>query len=221
LTTAPANEAHDSPASLSIGQRDGRLLDLRESVFGPRLVCLDDCPQCGVQLELDLNAADLRARTKSRWRPDDDGCFGFEAAGVEFRFRAPTSRDLAAATSGRLDDAEAVRLLLQRCVVSIRRSGRELELDEVPSTALEALINAIGEADPQADVQVGVTCPGCGSEWATGLNIEAYFWAELQEWARRLLRDVHCLASAYGWSERDILAMSARRRRLYLEALAG
>jgi hypothetical protein len=30
---------------------------------------------------------------------------------------------------------------------------------------------------------------------------------------------VHVIASAYGWSERDILAMSAARRRLYLDVI--
>jgi hypothetical protein len=35
--------------------------------------------------------------------------------------------------------------------------------------------------------------------------------------ARRLLIEVHSLASAYGWSETDILSMSEPRRALYLE----
>jgi len=33
--------------------------------------------------------------------------------------------------------------------------------------------------------------------------------------ARRLLRDVHELARAYGWSERDILELSLTRRLAY------
>jgi hypothetical protein len=35
------------------------------------------------------------------------------------------------------------------------------------------------------------------------------------------MRDVHQLASAYGWSEHDILTMSAGRRQLYLELVAS
>jgi hypothetical protein len=42
----------------------------------------------------------------------------------------------------------------------------------------------------------------------------------LTTWVRRLLREVHTLALAYGWREADILNMSARRRRFYLE-MAG
>jgi hypothetical protein len=33
--------------------------------------------------------------------------------------------------------------------------------------------------------------------------------------------DVHALASAYGWSEREILALSDTRRRLYLEMVSA
>ncbi len=34
--------------------------------------------------------------------------------------------------------------------------------------------------------------------------------------AKRLLSEVHALASAYGWSEREILGLSVARREFYL-----
>jgi hypothetical protein len=46
-----------------------------------------------------------------------------------------------------------------------------------------------------------------------------FFWSEISAEARRLLLEVHNLASAYGWSESDILSMSALRRRYYLEMI--
>ena len=45
--------------------------------------------------------------------------------------------------------------------------------------------------------------------------------AELATQAKRLLREVHFLARAYGWREADILAMSARRRQAYLEMVGA
>jgi hypothetical protein len=42
----------------------------------------------------------------------------------------------------------------------------------------------------------------------------------METYARRLLYDVHALASAYGWSEDEVLAVSPARRRCYLE-MAG
>ena len=48
-------------------------------------------------------------------------------------------------------------------------------------------------------------------------DIAGFFWAELDAWARRLLREIHTLARFYGWSEAEILALSPLRRRCYLE----
>jgi hypothetical protein len=42
-------------------------------------------------------------------------------------------------------------------------------------------------------------------------------WAEIEVRAKRLLLEVHLLATAYGWSEAEILSLNAQRREFYLE----
>ncbi len=64
-----------------------------------------------------------------------------------------------------------------------------------------------------------LSCPACGHGWLTPLDAPGYLWREIETQARRLLHEVHALASAYGWREADILAMTARRRWAYLEML--
>ena len=64
------------------------------------------------------------------------------------------------------------------------------------------------------------TCLGCGHPWQPLFDIATLLWTELTNLARSLIEEVDALASAYGWSERDILALGGRRRRAYLE-LAG
>ena len=76
-----------------------------------------------------------------------------------------------------------------------------------------------GEHDPIADLRVGVICPACGHAWAATLDIVAYLWDELHDWAQDLLAEVHVLARHYAWSERDILALTPVRRRFYLDLL--
>ena len=49
------------------------------------------------------------------------------------------------------------------------------------------------------------------------LRYGAFLWAEIHAWAQQLLRDVHTLAIAYGWSETEVLALPAARRRAYLD----
>ena len=74
-------------------------------------------------------------------------------------------------------------------------------------------------ADPQADLQLSLACPECQHTWQTPLDIVSYFWSEIQAWATRLLREIHALASAYGWNEAEVLALSSWRRRAYLELI--
>jgi hypothetical protein len=72
-------------------------------------------------------------------------------------------------------------------------------------------------ADPLAEARVQLTCPGCGHEWDDTLDLALFVWAEVEARAKRLLLDVHQLARAYGWTEGEILALSERRRRFYLD----
>ena len=76
-------------------------------------------------------------------------------------------------------------------------------------------------ADPQADVELALSCPACGHAWPAAFDIASFLWTEVDAWARVLLHEIHALASAYGWREADILALSPRRRRAYLELIGG
>jgi hypothetical protein len=78
----------------------------------------------------------------------------------------------------------------------------------------------MAKADPLADIQLALSCPFCGLGWKAAFDIVSFLWREIESLAGRLLRDVHTLAFAYGWHERDILALSPMRRQFYL-ALIG
>ncbi|WP_413797675.1 hypothetical protein [Streptomyces iranensis] len=121
--------------------------------------------------------------------------------------------------------ARARRALLVRCIVSVHRSGRLVPADRLPAAELpepvqRRLAEAAERADPAVDVTLNVACPECGEATRAELDIASYLWAELDHWARDLLLDVHLLATAYGWSEPQILALSPLRRRYYLELCA-
>ena len=82
------------------------------------------------------------------------------------------------------------------------------------------IAEAVEAADPGADLTLDVACPECGGATRAELDIASYLWTELDAWARDVLLDVHLLATAYGWSEPEILALSPTRRRYYLELCA-
>jgi hypothetical protein len=70
-------------------------------------------------------------------------------------------------------------------------------------------------------VRIALACPACGRRWESVFDILEFFWSEIGVWAERTLSEVHLLASAYGWREPDVLALSARRRQAYLRRVAG
>ena len=60
-------------------------------------------------------------------------------------------------------------------------------------------------------------CAGADLREEEALDAGGFVWAEIESRARRVLWEVHTLASAYGWSESESLALGDRRRAVYLE----
>ena len=209
-----------APADLSLGERDRRLLALREQLFGPRLRSLAACPGCGEQLELDFDVGDLRVPAAQL--PPAGGEVAVSEGEYRVRCRLPSSADLLA-VSRSADEREARQSLLSRCVVGVERAGVETEAAaaELPAAVVGAVVEQMRRADPQADVQLALDCPACREGWSVAFDIASYLWAEVGDWAQRTLREVHALARAYGWSESDILSMGVRRRRWYMEMIGA
>lgn len=205
----------DVLGQLSIGERDARLLALRQQTFGSTLHSLVSCPRCNEPLEFSLDVSDIRAQAASP--PGQEGsAMALSDGEYDVSFRLPNGLDVAA-----IDDvkhlAAARQLLFQRCVVTASRKGEECPKDLLPSLVLDRAAVLMAQTDPQADVQLALSCPQCGHEWQAVFDIVAFFWAEISAWASRILHEVHTLASAYGWREADILTMSLRRRQCYLD----
>lgn len=215
LVCATPQHSYDQVADLSIGRRDARLLRLREQVLGPRLFCLALCPDCGETVELEFNVADILVAVPDSL-PDEEFSLTIDAFRIQFRL--PTSHDLQGIT--REHDPATARLdLLQRCVIEASTDGAAIAIEDLPEVVTTALESAMAEHDPQAEVIFALTCPVCGTHWRMPFDIAPFFWQEIVAQAKRLLRDVHILASAYGWSESAILALSSQRRQFYLEMI--
>ena len=198
--------------ALPVGERDARLFQLRQRTFGTELEGVASCPGCGDRMELSLSVPELLGATAGT-TPDR-----IEVGGIELQFRLPTSADLAAATG--LNPASARTTLLTRCVIA-SDGAADWSAEQLPAEAIVAVTEAMARADPLADLELSLACPACGTSFLAPFDIVGYFWLEIGAWARRTLRDVHALASAYGWSEREILALSPLRRSSYLEFVDG
>jgi hypothetical protein len=203
-------------AALPIGERDQALLAFREQAFGPTITCVTTCPGCGRDSEFTLEIARLRAPR----RAGPDQPLSLSRDGYEVEFRLPNGGDLVAIARSR-DADEARARLLERCVLAVSNSGAAVATVELPRSTIDAMEDAMASADPGAEFRVSLACPVCARSWEAPFDIASVLWTELDAWARRLLLDVHVLASAYGWREADILGMSPVRRQAYLELVGS
>lgn len=198
LQTALPNAADATRDALSIAACDFALLDLRRRVFGRYLAGHLDCPHCGEALEFEIDA--------TRFSPADGSDQAIIAGGLHFRL--PTTSDVAAAV--RIgNDIDAARLLARRCCLDA--------VDNVPDATVAEWDAKLAECEYASAVRLQIACVACGAAFSETIDVAAFLWEEMEERASVLFDDIHILASHYGWSERDVLSMSAGRRAIYIQ----
>lgn len=200
-------------AQLAIGARDSRLLELRERMFGSHFAAVVECPNCSHDLELSFDAADIRVSAQPRCPQ----ALRVERDGYAATFRLPNSLDLAEVAT--IGSPGPRRRLFERCVLEARRGEQAIDAAALPDAFANHVAEAMAEQDPQATIELAMNCPQCSHAWNALFDIVSFFWSEIQAWSVRMLRDVHELASAYGWREADVLALSSARRQFYLDLI--
>ncbi len=159
------------------------------------------CSQCNEAFEFDLPLAPLLAE------PIDPAPLRVQLHSRTLALRRATGNDLRqwrAAQPG--SQAQAVQLMLD----SLLLEGEVQADDHGPLAA------ALADADPLAAFAVACQCPACGAEREVDIDLDAAALARLHQRQRALLLDIHQLASRYGWSEAQVLAIPASRRAQYL-----
>jgi hypothetical protein len=209
LLAEASGEAAERLATLTVGERDRLILGLRQQLLGDRFDCETLCPACDTHLELTLDSSQLllpRPLPTGAELPLDEGQYLATC-------RLPNSADLAACN----DQAHPADALLALCVHVVDRSGAVIDARQLPKPMRDRVDEHISALDPQAEILLDLRCPGCGHGWQAAFDPAAFLLQEIDAYARQVLDDVHQLARAYGWSERDILAMRPSRRRCYLD----
>ncbi|MGF0173453.1 hypothetical protein ACQF36_23975 [Streptomyces sp. Marseille-Q5077] len=213
-TARPDVDAATLPV-LPVGEREADLFALRRALFGERMQVRLGCAACGEDMEFDLDAGEFARSLSGRDGPGDS-VVRVQQDGWDVEFRLPGAADLTAAARA----ADPRGALLARCLVSAARAGAAVPAEDLPVPVQRRIAEAVEAADPGADVTLNIACPECGEATRAELDIASYLWTELDTWARDLLLDVHLLATSYGWSEPEIMALSPLRRRYYLELCA-
>ena len=200
-------------AALSIADRDRELLRIRSRAFGDAMRGYLPCVSCGERLEFETSVSSLlnrlneeQTRQHGAWRTGN----------FLFSMRMANSADLAAATTA-ADSRAARKIVIRGCttVQQVAPACDELEPEDwefQPTT-----IEKFEALHRDTELIFTLVCPSCGERQKSELDVAGFFWSELCAAALGVLREVHELARAYGWSEAAILQMTDARRNAYLE----
>jgi hypothetical protein len=193
--------------SSTVGETDRLLFALRTALFGARMECVAACQSCGESLEFDIATTDIVPRVPAT----TVGRAGLLDGLLECRL--PVNSDFGELLDG--SEAFASRRLLWQCLLNDPTNLEGLSDEECDRALAE-----LADADPGSSIKIAIEC-SCAHRWIEEFDIRSYLLTELTDWAVRTLRDVHRLASRYGWSESAILQMSPWRKSIYLEACEG
>jgi hypothetical protein len=217
---------YDRLADWPLGRRNKALAELHCVYFGQNLQGWISCASCGEKLEFELDGRVITAEELN----DDEGSRSYEPIVVNRgTFRLPTSRDLAKAAEETDPRLAAIRIV-ENCRIAPRQSpgtsteheGTSGQVPELRSESwsdedLEEIGERMASADPLAETRLTLHCPKCEKDWEETLDIVSFLWAKIEARARRLFLEIHTLASAYGWTETEILSLSENRRARYVE----
>jgi hypothetical protein len=166
------------------------------------------CHCCGEAMDLSVENSALPVKPAGK---------GYPFARVSsrrraWRFRVPTGRDQEA-IAGIVDPADATEELLRRCWAPTKNNPASSP--RFSPDAVARIEAAMDDVAPQVATEATTTCPACGEE----LSVPVDPYALLLLGERSFFSEVHTLASAYHWSEGEILAMPRARRQVYLKLI--
>lgn len=193
------------------GDGEALLLHLCRSLFGDRLACFLHCPRCSEPMTLDLAVRDLlvpaAANPASKYHRTVDG--------YQVVLRPVTIADLEAVKG---EESAARERLLRACVLA---ADPPLPAALFTSELDEALSEALSVLDPQADLLLDLDCSVCGRSFQASFDPADFFRQGMAMRTKHLEEEVHALAFYYHWTEDAVLKLPVRRRRKYVEMIAG
>ena len=160
------------------------------------------CPDCGARADVAIKLDHLPCKPAGSNYPYAD----IEYNGETCRIRVPVSRDFGELETA--DEAERLHHLLQRCAVGPLPATLDSGFIALTDAALQA-------AAPEIPETASTACPDCTKAFDIIIDLAGFIIKHLSD----PLQDVHSIASAYHWSEEQILSLSRKRRKFYIDLI--
>jgi hypothetical protein len=212
----------DNPGpSFCVADRDLLIVYLRMLTFGPEIWGTLHCPHdgCGSRMDVSFDLTTLKMPLFSSKENLFSASFEYQAKKIPFTWRQPDGADQEAIASVLPESPyRALLILLSRCLntldglpdVSVKA------LSALPREMLQSMDEIISGEMTSFDWDIDLVCPECGRQFLATLDIQEFFWEELQICHSDVWKDIHTIAFYYHWSEQEILSLSRWKRKLYL-----
>ena len=201
----------DTPAASwwdeTVGRRIAALVQLvavteQSTTFTVALRC--DRPECDATLEFPIPLEAIQEAAGEAARipialPDGNELVVRPALGSDqrsWRRRRYASRE------------EAVAAMLDSLLIEGRVAASDRD-------AVDAIARTLAERDPLVAFTISYACPTCGVSRDRPIDLERVALERLARLQAGLIEDVHALATRYGWTESEVLAIPPRRRARY------
>jgi len=201
---------------LAAPDRDRLLAAVYTGTYGPRVESTVTCESCASPFDLDFSLDEFRQQIESSAdangiTADTDGTFA-TPSGARFRF--PTGADEIAAAGLPMTEAATA---LMRASIPDASDAPDAAVAEF-ADVVQAGMNAVA---PLLQAELGAVCPECGAHHEIWFDIQHYLLSSLLAEQPRLDREIHALATAYGWGLGEILDLPRRRRRALVAVATG
>lgn len=197
----------------TVSERLQGLLAIANASTGASTAAVAVCSNadCREQIELQLGLssfADEEPANQFDWlSPDDE----------KISCRLPTGQDQLAwqnhTQAGQDAQNNDESWLAKRLIEDRSKQSTPVQL---PDTWIDSLGVALNAADPLTALDIDVSCPFCHQSLRVDVDLEHLLIEGLRLQQRRLIEQIHRLASSYHWSESDIASLPRWRRERYL-----
>jgi hypothetical protein len=197
-------------------RRTQALLTIAIRTSGSDLELGVTCPNlaCGELLELPIRLTDFEQDNV----PDNIQCRTDD--GVMLTLRLPNGDDQR--RWFRLGLAEDADWAVMATDLITAVDGQPLEAGNSDvADWLKHIEQALQASDPLTDLSIETSCPHCDRHFSVDVDLEKELLMLLEQRQPQLLNEIHSIASAYHWSEEQIMNLRPARRQQYLARIDG
>lgn len=196
-------------ADLSVGDRQFLMRQLNLCLGNDANWYSASCSQCHVDFDFHLELSKMPVKLAG----DSYPYVRVQTSQGLCCFRIPNGSDQSVLSQFN-DEEQSCSELIRRCLISVDGAAAEIEVAFSDSDK-EIIEDAMEAVAPEVGCEVSVSCVSCNAANTISLNP----YALIGTLGRKVLSDIHKIASHYHWSEQEILSMSRQRRFMYLSMI--